>query len=98
MGQPSPKAAVRVEWSIYIVRCRDSTLYCGMTTDVARRLRQHNGELKGGAKYTKTRRPVSLVFHREMGTRSAAAVEEAKIKRMNRAQKEQYMRTEWNRH
>ena len=47
----------------YIVRCADESLYCGWTTDLKKRMDAHNGVIKGGAKYTKCRRPVYLVYH-----------------------------------
>ncbi|MDX1353308.1 MAG: GIY-YIG nuclease family protein, partial [Thiomicrorhabdus sp.] len=49
-------------WFTYLLRCADNSLYCGVTTNLDKRLRQHNGELKGGAKYTKTRQPCKLVY------------------------------------
>ena len=47
-------------WHVYLLRCADDTLYCGVTTDLDRRLAQHNGRLAGGARYTRPRRPVAL--------------------------------------
>ena len=47
-------------WSVYLLRCADGTLYCGVTTDVERRLAMHNGKKPGGARYTRGRRPVTL--------------------------------------
>ena len=49
-------------WSVYLLRCSDDTLYCGVTTNVQRRLAMHNGVLSGGAKYTRGRRPVKLLI------------------------------------
>ncbi|MGB0189286.1 MAG: GIY-YIG nuclease family protein, partial [Aequoribacter sp.] len=49
-------------WIVYILNCADGTLYTGVTTDVERRLRQHNGEIVGGARYTRVRRPVAIVW------------------------------------
>ena len=51
-------------WWVYLVRCSDQTLYSGVTVDLTRRVRQHNGELVGGARYTRGRRPVELVWHK----------------------------------
>lgn len=45
---------------VYLLRCADNSLYCGITNNLEKRLRMHNGEIKGGAKYTRGRRPVSL--------------------------------------
>ena len=71
---------------LYILRCRDKTLYTGITTDLKRRVAEHNGEKKG-AKYTRARRPVKLVFSKKFKSRSSAAKEEYRIKRMTRAEK-----------
>jgi len=48
-------------WHVYLLQCADGTLYCGVTTDLARRLKAHNGEAPGGAAYTRGRRPVKLL-------------------------------------
>ncbi len=69
---------------VYMVRCADGTLYTGITYDTARRLRQHNGEIAGGAKYTATRRPVSLAYREECGTWSEAMRRERAIKKLSR--------------
>ena len=50
-------------WCVYLVRCDDGSLYCGTTTDLALRIAMHNGELPGGAKYTRSRRPVKLAAY-----------------------------------
>lgn len=71
---------------VYILECIDGTLYCGSTTDLARRLREHNGA-KAGAHYTKTRRPVVLVYAERCKTLGAARSREAAIKRLSRAEK-----------
>ena len=68
-------------WHVYIVRCRDGTLYTGITKDLERRITEHNSE-KGGAKYTKPRRPVRLVYSEQAGSRSSAAQREYQIKKV----------------
>ncbi|WP_415882076.1 GIY-YIG nuclease family protein [Neptuniibacter sp. QD34_54] len=73
---------------MYILRCADETLYTGITTDLERRIRQHNGELVGGAKYTRVRRPVSLYWQEEHIDRSSASKREYEIKRLSRQKKE----------
>ena len=67
-------------WHVYIVRCRDRTYYTGITTDLDRRLAEHNAGL--GAKYTRPRRPVVLVYSEPAISRSAAASREYQIKRL----------------
>jgi len=73
-------------WYVYIVQCADGTLYTGISTDVNRRLQEHNYSKKG-AKYTKTRRPVTLKYVIECHGRSEAAKEEARIKKLSRENK-----------
>jgi len=71
---------------VYILRCSDNTLYCGKTTDLERRLGEHN-ESKKGAKYTSGRRPVELVYTEKLGSLSKALKREFEIKKLNRKQK-----------
>lgn len=71
----------------YIVRCADESLYCGWTTDIKKRLDAHNGVIKGGAKYTKCRRPVYLVYYESFQSKQEAQSREYAIKRLNRIQK-----------
>ena len=75
-------------FTVYIVRCADRTLYTGIARDVARRIDEHNGATKKGARYTAARRPVTLVYAATCATRSEALREEARIKRLDRAAKE----------
>lgn len=70
---------------VYIVRCADDTLYTGWTTNLERRLQAHNSGQ--GAKYTRSRRPVQLVYSEPQPNRSAAQQREAAIKRLSRRQK-----------
>jgi putative endonuclease len=76
-----------MSWFVYMVRCADGTLYTGITTDPARRLTEHNGTGKTGAKYTKVRRPVTLVYQKRCVDRSSAASAEAALKKLTRPQK-----------
>ncbi len=78
--------AVR-RWHVYIVRCADDTLYSGVALDVARRVAEHNGAGKRGARYTRARRPVTLVYRVSAGNRSAACKREYAIKQMTRRDK-----------
>lgn len=72
----------------YIVRCIDKSLYTGITDNLEMRLKEHNGELRGGAKYTRSKRPVYLVHYEIFETRVDAAKREREIKKMDRAEKE----------
>lgn len=71
---------------LYILKCADKTLYAGITTDLKRRVFEHNNS-KLGAKYTAARRPVKLVYSRKFKNRSLASKEEARIKKLRRANK-----------
>jgi putative endonuclease len=73
-------------WIVYLARCRDGTLYTGITTDPARRLAEHNAG--HGAAYTRTRLPVIFVYGERVPDRSSALRREHAIKRLNRAAKE----------
>ena len=70
---------------VYIVRCADDTLYTGWALDVTARVKQHNAGR--GAKYTRTRRPVQLIYSEELPSRAAALKRELQIKRYPRAKK-----------
>ena len=74
------------KWFVYIVECADGTLYTGITTDLDRRLLEHNYGSRS-AKYTRSRRPVKLIWHIEVENRSQASKKEARIKKMARANK-----------
>jgi putative endonuclease len=67
-------------WFVYVVRCKDRTLYTGVTTDVKRRVEEHNDGR--GARYTRSRCPVTLVYRERVTDRSAALRREYEIKRM----------------
>ena len=71
---------------VYIVQCNDGTLYTGWTTDVQKRVVAHNG--KKGAKYTKPRLPVTLVYYEQVGDKSLALQRECAIKKLTRKQKQ----------
>lgn len=71
----------------YILRCADDTLYTGITTDVERRVFEHNHSEKG-AKYTRMRRPVELVYNEKYASRSEACKREYSIKQLTREEKE----------
>lgn len=73
------------KWYVYILRCADQTLYTGITNRLQQRLRAHNAGK--GAKYTKGRRPVHLLYWETCTDKSAALKREAAIKKMRRAEK-----------
>ncbi|UCD66342.1 MAG: GIY-YIG nuclease family protein [Deltaproteobacteria bacterium] len=73
-------------WHVYMVRCSDGTLYTGITNDLDKRIAAHNSG-KEGARYTRSRRPVKLVYSEKAGSRSAAARLEYRIKKLPRARK-----------
>lgn len=77
--------SARRRWSVYLLRCAGGTLYTGITIDVDRRVRQHNAGR--GAAYTRSHRPVRLVYIENGHTRSGALIREAAIKRFPRARK-----------
>jgi putative endonuclease len=71
---------------LYILKCADDTLYTGITTDLERRISEHNTSSLG-SKYTKARRPVKLAYFKEFTDRSAASKHECFIKKLSRLQK-----------
>ncbi|OGI62607.1 endonuclease [Candidatus Nomurabacteria bacterium RIFCSPHIGHO2_01_FULL_40_12] len=71
---------------LYILKCADETLYTGITTDLKRRIVEHNGG-KLGARYTSARRPVKVVYSKKFKNRSTASREEARIKKLKRVDK-----------
>ena len=73
------------KWFFYVLSCKDQTLYTGVTTDIDRRLKEHNQ--KKGAKYTRGRTPVSLLYYREMKNRSTAQKLENSFKKLSRDKK-----------
>lgn len=73
-------------WYVYVIKCSDNSLYTGITTDINRRVNEHNTSNKG-AKYTKTRRPVELKYYEEFTDRSTASKREYAIKKLTRKQK-----------
>ncbi|MBP7811611.1 MAG: GIY-YIG nuclease family protein [Candidatus Moranbacteria bacterium] len=76
----------KAKYIVYILECADGTLYTGITTDMERRLLEHNSSTLG-AKYTSARRPVELVYTKIFKDRSAASIEESRIKKLSREEK-----------
>lgn len=73
-------------WFVYMVRCADNTLYTGVTTDIERRLHEHNGSARG-ARYTRARRPVTMVWQEESENRAAACRREYEVRNFDRLKK-----------
>ena len=77
-------------WFLYMVKCQDTSLYTGITTDISRRLKEHNA--KKGAFYTKNKLPVKLVYQEPMLNQSEALKREAAIKKLTRKEKIQLIK------
>ncbi len=75
-------------WFVYILQCSDSTFYTGITCDLDRRIKEHNTSNTVGAKYTRVRRPVYLLYKEEAPTRALAGKRERAIKKLTRLAKE----------
>ncbi len=82
-----------LDWYLYLVRCHDGSLYTGITTNVARRFAEHQGNGDTGAKYLRGREPLVLVFQKKLGSRSLALGVEGKVKKLSKARKEELIRT-----
>lgn len=85
---PVPDDAAREgeSWTVYLLRCRDGSLYAGITTDMDRRLTQH--QTGTASRYTRSRRPVAVVYRESYATRSDASKREAAVKTLSREAKE----------
>ncbi|MDG6774556.1 GIY-YIG nuclease family protein [Thiomicrorhabdus sp. ZW0627] len=87
-----PTEKTEQAWWVYLLRCSDDSLYCGITNRLENRLRQHNGEIKGGARYTQARRPCELVYKETAASRQEALQREYAIKQLSRPLKEELVR------
>ncbi|MCP4077729.1 MAG: GIY-YIG nuclease family protein [Gammaproteobacteria bacterium] len=77
-----------MKWSVYILQCSDDSLYTGITTDLNRRIAEHNDRSSNlGAKFTRGRQPVKLVYQEQLETRSLATKREMEIKSLTRIKK-----------
>lgn len=79
-------------WFVYLLRCNDNSLYAGITTDIERRLHQHN-HTKLGAKYTRAKRPVTLAFIETATDKSTASKREYQLRKLTKMQKERLVST-----
>ena len=84
------------DWYIYIVKCSDQSLYTGITIDVGRRIEEHNSNDLLGARYTRCRRPVTLVYEESANSRSEATKRETAIKRLKRDEKKRLIAEKTN--
>ncbi len=75
-------------WSIYLLSCSDGSIYTGISMDVEMRVKRHNKHM--GSKYVAARLPATLLFQKEIGTRSEAAKEEYRVKQLSREEKLNY--------
>ena len=80
-------------WWMYVARCSDNTLYTGITTDTSRRINEHN-RTKKGARYTRSRRPVKLIYEIELDSQSSALRSEIRFKKLSRSEKIQVIEGE----
>ena len=81
------------DWFVYIVECADKTFYTGVATDLDRRIEEHNSS-KVGARYTRARRPVCLVYSEPCENRSHACKRESAIKKLTRPQKQKLIQNQ----
>lgn len=79
-------------WYVYLLRCKDNTLYCGVTTDPERRLEEHNSGGKKGAKYTRSRGPVEIEAVEALPDKTSAYKLEYAVKQKNSTQKAVFLR------
>ncbi len=77
-------------WLLYILACRDKTLYTGITNNLSRRLELHNNGI--ASRYTRSRRPVTLIYQERCRNKSSALKKEYRIKSLSRKEKEEYIR------
>ena len=80
-------------WFVYVIRCKDNSLYTGITTDPERRLLQHQGQLASGAKALRGKGPLTLVWQHSVNDRGTASRLEYRIKQLRKQDKERLIRT-----
>ncbi len=88
------EVVLQVTWFVYLLRCSDGSLYAGVTTDIGRRVKEHNGEGgKGkGAKYTNAHGPVKLAYQEAVSSRSEAQIREAQLRKLSKLEKEKLVK------
>jgi len=93
MAMMKSSETTETPWFLYLIRSKDGSLYTGITTDVDRRLAEH--QAGKGAKYLRGKAPLMLAFQQKIGSRSAALIAEAAIKKLSKADKELIINTGW---
>lgn len=78
-----------MRYFVYMVRCSDNSLYTGFTNNLDKRIKQHNGDLPGGAQYTRSKRPVEYVYQEVFDNQRDAMRREIEIKKLNHKEKEE---------
>jgi putative endonuclease len=81
-------------WVVYLLKCARNTLYCGITNNLEKRLKQHAGILTGGAKYTRANQPCVLVYREDAPERSSALKREYAIKQLSKTEKIALIKTQ----
>ncbi|MFH1827112.1 MAG: GIY-YIG nuclease family protein [bacterium] len=81
-----------MSYYFYILRCLDNSLYSGITTDLKRRVREHNSSSSKGAKSLRAKKPVKLVYSEKHKDRNSALVREAKVKKFSKSKKEELIK------
>ena len=79
-------------WYVYFVRCNDQSLYAGITTELSRRVTEHNSTSLKAAKYTRNKQPVSLVYYESATDRASASKREWQLKQLSKEKKEQLVK------
>jgi putative endonuclease len=82
------------QWWVYWVHCADDSFYTGITTDLERRVNQHNGKVAGGARYTSARRPVTLVYSEKSEDRSSASKREYVLRKITNSKKKEMVKSQ----
>jgi len=84
-GRERAEKEIEYQWFLYMLRCSDNSFYTGITTDLERRLTQHNDGI--ASRYTRSRKPVKMVYHETCDDRSAALKRECAVKKLTRVEK-----------
>lgn len=92
---PASTTASKANWFVYLIRTAKGLLYTGISTDPARRLRQHQGELAGGAKALRGKGPLQLVWQYPAPNRAVASRWEYQLKQLSKAEKELLLQQRW---